>query len=88
MSSEALTKAAIASTMHCPSLSDSVEAYYRFNDKVGTAATDYSDNKADGVLKGAPLPTFSTDEAPTNAGVLDLAASTFITEGLDFGCCW
>ena len=88
VSSEALTKAAIASTMHCPSLSDSVEAYYRFNDKVGTAATDYSDNKADGVLKGAPLPTFSTDEAPTNAGVLDLAASTFITEGLDFGCCW
>ncbi|QDZ22519.1 hypothetical protein HOP50_08g50620 [Chloropicon primus] len=76
---QALTKAEIASTMHCPSLSNSISAYYRMNDKVGDVVADLSSSMAHGTLKGA---AWSTDEAPTNAGVLDLSASSFQGGGL------
>ena len=82
VSGQAFTQTELTSMIYCPSLSESVLAYYRLNDKVGSIASDYSDSNIDGVLKGSPLPTFSTDEAPTHTGVIDLSSSIFEGAGL------
>lgn len=78
----ALGKEEISQTMACPSASSKVDAYYRMNDAFGSFVADSSASRADGSLGGDPKPTFVSDQAPSDAGTLDLDASSFSGAGL------